>query len=98
VALVYVDSSALVKLIDEPESAALRAFLPGADLVSCELALTEVSRALRRASAQVEKLPLEQALERTEEPLGGTGHACLAGRRQKRRQPVRVVRPLIVAE
>ncbi len=42
-ALFYVDSSALVKLVvDEPESAALRTFAAGADLVSCELVLTEV--------------------------------------------------------
>ncbi|MFL5798187.1 MAG: type II toxin-antitoxin system VapC family toxin [Actinomycetota bacterium] len=49
-ALFYVDASALVKLVrDEPESDALRAFLADADLVSCELVLTEVPRAIRRA-------------------------------------------------
>ena len=49
-ALFYVDSSALVKLVrDEPESDALRAFLADADLVSCELVLTEIPRAIRRA-------------------------------------------------
>ena len=48
-ALFYVDSSALVKLVrDEPESGALRAFVAGADLVSCELVLTEIPRAIRR--------------------------------------------------
>lgn len=43
--LFYADSSALVKLVrDEPDSAALRSYLAGADLVSCELVLTEVPR------------------------------------------------------
>ena len=50
--LYYVDASAIVKLVvDEPESRALRAFIDGADLVSCELVLTEVPRAIRRATA-----------------------------------------------
>src|SRR6266536_2920258 len=45
VALFYADSSALVKLVrDEPESAVLRTFLADADLVSCELVLTELPR------------------------------------------------------
>jgi predicted nucleic acid-binding protein len=53
VALLYADSSALVKLVrDEPESEALRAFLADAEIVSCELALAEVPRAIRRAAAQ----------------------------------------------
>jgi predicted nucleic acid-binding protein len=52
VAIFYVDASALVKLVrDEPESAALRAFLADADLVSCDLVLAEVPRAIRRAVA-----------------------------------------------
>ena len=69
-ALFYVDSSALLKLVFvEPESAELRAFVAGADLVSCELVLAEVPRALRRASARVPGLPLELALERTGELL-----------------------------
>ncbi|MBI4269493.1 MAG: type II toxin-antitoxin system VapC family toxin [Candidatus Rokubacteria bacterium] len=47
---VYLDSSALVKLVvREPESAALVEFLrPHAERVSSALALTEVPRALRR--------------------------------------------------
>jgi len=51
VSLVYLDSSALVKLVvREPESAALVAFLHGhAERVSSALALSEVPRALRRA-------------------------------------------------
>ncbi len=57
-ALFYADSSALVKLVrDEPESPALRAFLMDADLVSCELVLTEVPRAIRRAMASPTPTP-----------------------------------------
>jgi predicted nucleic acid-binding protein len=59
-ALFYADSSALVKLVrDEPESAALRTYLAGADLVSCELVLTEVPRAVRRAASDDRRLPLD---------------------------------------
>lgn len=51
-ALFYLDSSALVKLVRvEPETDALRVFLADADLLSSELALTEVPRAIRRAAA-----------------------------------------------
>jgi len=51
VTLVYLDSSALVKLVvTEPESSALAAFLKGrSERVSSAMALTEVPRALRRA-------------------------------------------------
>ncbi len=46
------DASALVKLVlDEPESEALRTFLTDASLVSSELVLAEVPRAIRRATA-----------------------------------------------
>jgi uncharacterized protein len=70
VALFYLDSSALVRLVfDESESAELRVFVAGADLVSCELALTEVPRAVRRAFARVPGFSLELALERTGELL-----------------------------
>lgn len=50
-ALIYLDSSALVKLIvTEPESAALTELLRAwPDRISSALALTEVPRALRRA-------------------------------------------------
>ena len=47
----YVDTSALVKLVvAESETAALRAWLnePGRELVSCDLARTELMRAVRR--------------------------------------------------
>jgi len=65
VAIVYADASALVKLVrDEAESAALRAYLRGADLVSSELVLTEIPRAVRRAAALEPDLPLDLLLER----------------------------------
>lgn len=59
-ALYYADASALVKLVrDEPESDALRAFLTDADLVSSELVLTEVPRAIRRVAARDPRLALD---------------------------------------
>jgi uncharacterized protein len=68
VAVVYADASALVKLVrEEAESDALRAYLDGADLVSSELVLTEIPRAVRRAVAQDPALPLDLLLERTGE-------------------------------
>lgn len=70
-ALFYADASALVKLVrEETESGALRAYLGDADLVSSELVLTEVPRAVRRAVAQDPKLPLDLLLERTGELIG----------------------------
>ncbi len=69
-ALFYVDASALVKLVrDEPESSALRAFLTDADLVSCELVLAEVPRAIRRAAARDPRLPLDLLVDRTADLL-----------------------------
>jgi predicted nucleic acid-binding protein len=68
VALFYVDTSALVKLVRrEAESDALRAYLAGADLVSNELVLTEVPRAVRRAVAHDPTLRLDPLLERAGE-------------------------------
>jgi predicted nucleic acid-binding protein len=68
VALFYADASALVKLVrDEPESDALRIFLTGADLVSCELVVTEVPRAIRRAAAQDSRLGLDLLMARAGE-------------------------------
>jgi hypothetical protein len=68
VAVFYADASALVKLIrDEAESAALRTYLAGADLVSSELVLTEIPRAVRRAVAHDPVLPLDLLLERAGE-------------------------------
>ncbi|MFO7572670.1 MAG: type II toxin-antitoxin system VapC family toxin [Gaiellaceae bacterium] len=50
----YLDSSALVKIIgEEDESAALRAAIDGSSIVSCNLARTEVIRAARQKSALV---------------------------------------------
>ncbi len=67
-ALYYADASAIVKLVrDEPESAALRAFLDHAELVSCELVLTEVPRAVRRAAADDPRLPLAALIVRAGE-------------------------------
>jgi uncharacterized protein len=67
-ASVYLDAFALVKLIrDEPESESLRTFLDADDLISSELVLTEVPRAIRRAAAAAELLPIDQLIQRTEE-------------------------------
>jgi predicted nucleic acid-binding protein len=69
-ALFYADTSALVKLVwDEPESAALRAVLDDADLVSCELVLAELPRAIRRAASHDPELPLDLLIARAEELL-----------------------------
>ncbi len=69
-ALFYLDASALVKLVrEEPESTGLRAYLDEADLVSSELVLTEVPRAVRRAAAHDPELPAELLVERTAELL-----------------------------
>ena len=69
-ALFYLDASALVKLVrEEPESTGLRAYLDEADLVSSELVLTEVPRAVRRAAAHDPELPAEILIERTAELL-----------------------------
>jgi predicted nucleic acid-binding protein len=63
VALFYADASALVKLVlDEPESSVLRTYLGGADVISCELVLSEVPRAIRRAGATDPALPRERLL------------------------------------
>jgi predicted nucleic acid-binding protein len=68
VAILYADASALVKLVlEEAESAALRSYLSGGDLVSSELILTEIPRAVRRAAARDSRLPLELFLERAGE-------------------------------
>jgi predicted nucleic acid-binding protein len=65
VAVFYADASALVKLVrEEAESGPLRAYLADADLVSSELVLTEIPRAVRRAVAQDPALPLDLLLER----------------------------------
>lgn len=79
-ALFYADASALVKLVrDEPETAALRAFVVNADLVSCELVLTELPRAVRRAAAHDPRLPLRKLIDRAYELLGAVALLPLDG-------------------
>ena len=69
-ALYYLDASALVKLVsEEPESSPLLRFLAADDLVSSELVLTEVPRAIRRLLARAPAAPLEQLIARSEEVL-----------------------------
>jgi predicted nucleic acid-binding protein len=64
-AIFYADASALVKLVrEESESSVLRAFLADATLVSSELVLTEIPRAVHRAVARDPRLSLELMLER----------------------------------
>jgi predicted nucleic acid-binding protein len=71
------DSSALTRLVlDEPESDALRAFVADADLVTCELALTEVPRAIHRAARGAPRLVAE-LIGRTADLLEGVGLAPL---------------------
>jgi predicted nucleic acid-binding protein len=68
VAVFYVDASALVKLLrQELESDVLRAYLGDGDLVSSELVLTEIPRAVRRAVARDPALPFDLLLERAGE-------------------------------
>jgi predicted nucleic acid-binding protein len=65
VAVFYADASALVKLVrEEGESEALRAYLGDGDLVSSELVLTEIPRAVRRAAANDPALQRDLLLER----------------------------------
>lgn len=72
--LFYADASALVKLVrDEPESDALREFLAGADIVSSELVLTEVPRAIRRAAAHDPRLTLAVLMPHAGEVLDAVG-------------------------
>jgi uncharacterized protein len=78
VTLFYADASALVKLVgDEAESDALRTYLADADLVSSELVLTEIPRAVRRAAALDAELPLDLLLDRTGELLDAVALAPL---------------------
>lgn len=66
--LFYADSSALVKLVHhEAATEALREGLDGVDLVSSELVLAEVPRALQRIAAADPKLSLRPALRRAGE-------------------------------
>ena len=77
-ALLYTDASAIVKLIlDEPESEALRRFIDGADLLSCELVLVEVPRAVRRAAVRDPGLPLNLLMSRAEQTVDSIALAPL---------------------
>lgn len=70
-AVLYADASALVKLVrEEAESQAFRTYLQGDDLVSSELVLTEIPRAIHRAAARDPALSLELLLERAGSLLG----------------------------
>ena len=69
-ALFYVDSSAVVKLVQaEPETDPLLAFVGAADMVSSELVLAEVPRAIRRAAADDPRLALDPLIEQAAEVL-----------------------------
>lgn len=84
-AVFYADTSALVKLVrEETESNALRAYFEDADLVSSELVLAELPRAVRRAVAYDPALPLDLLLDRAGElidalALRSADRALLAG-------------------
>jgi len=74
VPLVYTGASALVKLVrDEPESDRLRAFLADGDIVSSELVLAEIPRAIRRAAATDPRLPLDVLLARAGQLIDAVG-------------------------
>ena len=76
--VLYLDASAVVKLVlDEPESDPLRAYLGGADLVSCALLLTEVPRAIWRAAARDDGLPVDLLLSRAEQAIDSVALAPL---------------------
>ena len=77
-ALFYADSSALVKLVrDEPESDALRSYFEGAGLLSCELVLAELPRAVRRFAAVDPTLRHQALLSRAGELLDAIGLIAL---------------------
>jgi predicted nucleic acid-binding protein len=70
--LLYLDASALVKAVrgtEEEGAAALGECLQGADLISSELVLTEVPRALQRTAAERPRFPLEEGLQRAAKVL-----------------------------
>ena len=69
-ALFYADASALVKLVrEESETAALGTFLAGADIISSELVLTEVPRAVHRAASNDPALPLDALMAAADDVL-----------------------------
>lgn len=77
-ALFYLDASALVKLVrEESESSALSSYLNGADLVSSELVLAEVPRAIRRAVADDPSLSLDPLLGQAGDVLRAVATAAV---------------------
>ena len=69
-ALFYLDTSALVKLVrEEQQSNALSLFVEGADIVSSELVLAELPRAIRRAVANDPELSLDALIEQAGDVL-----------------------------
>lgn len=67
---IYADASALVKLVAvEPQTAALKGFVAGVELLSSELILTEVRRALRRIDSETPHAKLDLMLARADELL-----------------------------
>jgi len=85
VAVFYADASALVKLVrEEVESDALRSYLAGADVVSSELILTEIPRAVHRAASHDPAFPVALLLQRAGELIDAVAlrpldRALLAG-------------------
>jgi predicted nucleic acid-binding protein len=70
VTLFYADASALVKLVRrEAETAALGTFLADADIISSELVLTEVPRAVHRAASDDPALPLDALMAKADDVL-----------------------------
>lgn len=69
----YADASALVKgILEERESDALRDYFRQGDVVSCELVLTEVPRALQRAASENESHSLHSLLRQAGELIDAT--------------------------
>ena len=69
-ALFYADASALVKLVrDEAQTAALGTFLADADIISSEIVLTEVPRAVHRAASDDPALPLDALMAKADDVL-----------------------------
>jgi predicted nucleic acid-binding protein len=64
-------------VLDESESPNLRAYLRDADLIFCELVLTEIPRAIRRAVARDSNLPLDRLLRRSGQLLDAVALAPL---------------------
>jgi uncharacterized protein len=68
---IYADASALVKLVaEETQTEALEAYVRDAELLSSELVLAEVPRALRRIASEDPATSLGPLLERAETMLG----------------------------